>query len=82
MLGPLYIFPGPKVDGIHCYRLRDAQAEGMPWHLVRPPISLVGYSLGMPWCSTRPPRVKGITWYAWLQLLCRLVCNQSSCGGV
>ena len=58
MLGPLYVFPGPEVDGIHCYRLRDAQSEGMPWYLARPPIKLVHYSLGMPWCPTRSPRVR------------------------
>ena len=36
----------------------DVQAEGVPWHLARPPISPVRYSLGMPWCPTRPPRVR------------------------
>ena len=30
VLGPLYVQPGPEVDGIHCYLLRDVQAEGMP----------------------------------------------------
>ena len=54
VLGPLYVLPGPEVDDIHFYW--DSQAEGMPWHLARPPISLVHYSLGMPWCPTRPPR--------------------------
>ena len=36
-----------------------SQAEGMPWHLPRPPIRPVHYSLGI--ClgvSTRPPRVR------------------------
>ena len=58
VLGPLYVLPGPVVDGIHFYQVRDVQAEGMPWQLARPPISPVRYSLGMPWCPTRPPRVR------------------------
>ena len=58
VLGPLYVLPGPVVDGIHFYWVRDVQAEGMPWQLARPPISPVRYSLGMPWCPTRPPRVR------------------------
>ena len=58
VLCPLYVLPGPIVDGIHFYRVRDAQAEGMPWHLARSLISPVSYSLGMPWCPTRPSRVK------------------------
>ena len=57
-LGPLYICPGPLVDGIHFFRMRDVQAEGMPWKSARCPISPVRYSLGMPWYSTRPPRVR------------------------
>ena len=58
VLGPLYVLPGPEVDGIHFYQLRDVQAKGMPWKLARPPISPVCYSLGMPWCLTRTPRVR------------------------
>ena len=58
MLGPLYVLSGPVVDGIHFYQVRVVQAKGMPWHLARPPISLVHYSLGMPWCPTRPSRVR------------------------
>ena len=30
VLGPLYVLPGPVVDGIHFYRVWDVQAEGMP----------------------------------------------------
>ena len=30
VLGPLYVFPGPLVDGIHFYQVWDVQAEGMP----------------------------------------------------
>ena len=67
VLGPLYVRPGPIVDGTHFYRVWDVQAKGMPWHLARPPISHVSYSLGMPWCSTRPPRVRVLVsvfgWY-------------------
>ena len=67
VLGPLYVFPGPVLYSIHFYWVWDAQAEGMPWHLARPPISPVRYSLGMPWCPTRPPRVRVLVgvfgWY-------------------
>ena len=49
VLGTLYVLPGPVVDVTHFYRVWDIQAEGMPWHLARPPISHVRYSLGMPW---------------------------------
>ena len=35
----------------------DTQAEGMPQHIVSPPISPVCYTLGIPQCTTRPPRV-------------------------
>ena len=30
VLGPLCVLPGPVVDGIHFYRVRDVQAEGVP----------------------------------------------------
>ena len=30
VLGPLYILPGPVVDGIHFYLVWDVQAGGMP----------------------------------------------------
>ena len=50
VLGPLYVLPGPVVDGHPTFiRVWDIQAEGMPWYLARPPISHVRYSLGMPW---------------------------------
>ena len=58
VLGPLYVLPGPVVDGIYFHQVRDVQAEGMPWQLARPPISPFRYSLGMPWCPTRPLRVR------------------------
>ena len=56
VLGPLFVPPGLEVDGIHCYQLRDAQAEGMPWHLARPPISLVCYCLGNALVSYQAPK--------------------------
>ena len=31
MLGSFYVLPGPEVDDIHFYQVRDVQAEGMPW---------------------------------------------------
>ena len=43
VLGPLYILSGPVVDGIYFYQVWDVQAESMPWHLARPPISPVHY---------------------------------------
>ena len=58
MLGPFYVHIGPIGVATHLERVWDVQAEGMPWHEARPPISLVRYSLGMPWYSTRPPRVR------------------------
>ena len=48
VLGPLYVLPRPLVNSIHFYQLWDIQAESMPQHLARPPISPVCYSLGMP----------------------------------
>ena len=58
VLGPLYVFLGQYYIASTFLRVWDVQAEGMPWHLARPPISPVHYSLGMPWCPTRPPRVR------------------------
>ena len=58
IFGPLYVFPGPVVDGNHFYRVWDVKAKGMPWNLARAPLSPVCYSLCMPWCFTRPPRVR------------------------
>ena len=58
VLGPLYVLPGPIVDGIHFCQVRDVQDKGMPWHLARPPMSPFYYSLGMLWCPARPPRVR------------------------
>ena len=58
VVGPLYVFSGTVVDGIHFYSVWDVQAEGMPWHLASPPISPVHYSLGIPWYPTKLPRVR------------------------
>ena len=55
VLGPLYVLPGPVVNGIYFYRVWDVQAEGMPWNLARAPISPVCYSLGITWCPSKPP---------------------------
>ena len=52
------MYSGPVFYIIHLYLVWDIQAEGMPWHVARPPIRPVRYTLGMPWSTTRPPRVR------------------------
>ena len=37
VLGPLYVLPGPVVDGIYFYRVWDVKAEAMPCKLAREP---------------------------------------------